>query len=62
MLLIILDVFVERLRASYLLLLGPCLYQILVLCGKCRTRPLRLPAHQTSNKLLKAVSFCLYYK
>lgn len=54
------SVFVERLRACYLLLPGLCLYRILVLCGKCRTRPLRLPAHQTSNQLFRAVSFYLY--
>lgn len=50
-------VFLEHLRASYLLLPGPCLYQILVLCGKCRTHPLRLPVQQTSHKLLQVVSF-----
>lgn len=43
-------------RASYLLLPALCLYQTLVLCGKCRTHPLRLPAHQTSSKLLQTVS------
>lgn len=54
-------VFQERLRASYLLLPGPCLYQILVLCGKCRTHPLRLPVHQTSQKLSQVVSFYLIF-
>lgn len=50
---------VEHLRASYLLLPDLCLYKTLVLCGKCRTRLLRLPAQLTSNKLLRAVSFLL---
>lgn len=51
----------ERLRASYLLLPDPCLYQTLVLYGRCRTHPLRPPAHQTSNKLLQAVSLSLFF-
>lgn len=53
--------FVEHLRTSYLLFPGPSLYKILVLCGKCRPHPLRLPAHQNSNKLLQVVSFHLKF-
>lgn len=59
-----LHVFTERLRASYLPLPGPYLYQTPVLCGKCRTHHLRLPAPPTFNKLLQVVSsylWCLVY-
>lgn len=49
----------EHPRASYLLLLAPSLYQILVLSGKCRTLHLRHPAHRTSSRLLHVVSSTL---
>lgn len=50
------------LRVFYLLLLDPCQYPTLVLCGKCRIHRLRLPVNRTSHRLLQPVSFVFHVK